>query len=397
MRSLLRLLLLCAATSSADAHGALLSPMTRRGNTGYENDPVRFDSEAWVCRHATPNANVPLHAVTAGTNMPIQWDFSAAHVGDCAVFISYDVALPLAQQQYFKIANLPKCRDQNRMDVDIAMPAWLPAGQAILRWDWYALHQGPNSPEYYSQCVDLTITSTSSTTVESIVKYPIIGIYPPAGAGAYRNAFGNGKNIGEPGFIMTGPACADATSTDNNCPLSANNGNGGDITGGGGGGTASPPPPQDGGGGGGGGGGTEPGPPACVAVVYTVGQGETLSDIAAKHSEHAIDWQQICDENGLVDCDAIFVGQPLTIPCDDNLQTAAPSGQGTGGGGGGGGGAGMAVGVSFALLASGAMIAFAIYKRRGEEAVPPPPPGRPMYAAKDEISTTSVALGETNA
>ena len=68
-------------------------------------------------------------------------------------------------------------------------------------------------------------TATSATTVESIVKYPIIGIYPPPGAGAYRNAFGNGKNIGDPGFIMTGPACADAMSPDNNCPLSADNGN----------------------------------------------------------------------------------------------------------------------------------------------------------------------------
>jgi len=29
---------------------------------------------------------------------------------------------------------------------------------------------------------------------------------------ADRNAFGNGKNLGDPGFIMTGPACADAMS-----------------------------------------------------------------------------------------------------------------------------------------------------------------------------------------
>jgi len=44
-------------------------------------------------------------------------------------------------------------------------------------------------------------------------QYPIIGAYPNAQTdGGYRNAFGDGKNIGDPGFIMTGPACAAAAA-----------------------------------------------------------------------------------------------------------------------------------------------------------------------------------------
>ena len=166
-------LLLATLVSTAEGHGALTVPTTRRGNTGYENDPVAFDSEAWVCRHAVRNPDVPLFEIEAGQKTQITWSFSAAHVGDCAVFLSYDVTKPLdsivkvpmqpsrsrgpppikaparchrfhcfwacrlAEQRYFKIANLPKCKDQNRLPVDIDMPDWLPGGEAILRWDWH--------------------------------------------------------------------------------------------------------------------------------------------------------------------------------------------------------------------------------------------------------------------
>ena len=89
------LLLATTLVGTAKGHGSLTVPTTRRGNTGYENDPVKFDTEAWVCRHAMKNPDVPLYPAMAGQITQLTWHFSAAHVGDCAVFLSYDVDKPL--------------------------------------------------------------------------------------------------------------------------------------------------------------------------------------------------------------------------------------------------------------------------------------------------------------
>ena len=136
-----------------------MEPITRRGNQGYEDDPVRFNSPQWVCHHASRNSNVPLHRVTGGQKTQLLWEFGALHIGDCALYISYDYTLPLVDQQYFKIANLPDCKAQSNQRVDIDLPTWLPGGQAILRWDWYGVHGGVNNPEFYVQCVDIDITA----------------------------------------------------------------------------------------------------------------------------------------------------------------------------------------------------------------------------------------------
>jgi len=358
-------LLLATLVSTAEGHGALTVPTTRRGNTGYENDPVAFDSEAWVCRHAVRNPDVPLFEIEAGQKTQITWSFSAAHVGDCAVFLSYDVTKPLAEQRYFKIANLPKCKDQNRLPVDIDMPDWLPGGEAILRWDWYGLHQGAGNPEFYSQCADLNVKpGPRAVTTESIVKYPIIGAYPKAkvggqSTGAYRNAFGSGKNLDDPGFIMTGPPCADKDSPLNNCDLTKTAEGGGAIDGG------------DGDGGDGGGGDTAE-PPACSPILYTVQMGDTLTSIADANSlTQQVDWIQICSANTLPDCNVIEVGQELTIPCDVNLSAQLEADDSDGGSDGGSGG--VIAGVVITLLLAGALIAFAIWRYKKPAAAPPPP------------------------
>jgi hypothetical protein len=143
------LVVLLLRSELAAAHGALLAPTTRRGGTQYENDPVQSNvAEAFVCRHAARNAAVPLHQLTAGGTMQLTWNFGAAHVGDCAVFVSYDVLLARSAQRYFKVANLPKCREQNNQPMSFTLPTWLPGGEAIVRWDWYALHVFP-SVEFY--------------------------------------------------------------------------------------------------------------------------------------------------------------------------------------------------------------------------------------------------------
>ena len=371
-------------------HGALMDPTTRRGNKGYEDDPVRFDSEAWVCHHANPAPNLPLHPVTAGGKATLLWEFGALHVGDCALYISYDVTLPLAQQNYFKIANLPDCKAQSNQNVEVDLPPWLPGGAAIMRWDWYGVHGGPNNPEFYVQCVDIDITPTASavTPADITAKFPIIGAYPRRGY------------VG-----MTGPACADKESTLNNCALTKDSTMpvpGGTITPGSGGGT--PPGDTDGGGGGGDSGGGNDGgddgrdePEGCSAVQYTVEEGDTLTSIAAAHPEQQIVWSQICSTNDLANCDNITVGMVLTIPCDPMLPSE--SAQSTGGGGGGGEDGGAVFGVFCLIVFFGALIAGYIYKRGlpgghllGIEAVPAPPPGKPTYAIEAERRTTTTSI-----
>ena len=104
-----------------------------------------------ICHHAQPNPNVPLHPFLAGGKATLQWVFGALHVGDCAVYLSYDHEKSLAEQQYFKIANLPDCKSQSGQNVEIDLPSWLPGGQAVMRWDWYGVHGGANNPEFYAR------------------------------------------------------------------------------------------------------------------------------------------------------------------------------------------------------------------------------------------------------
>lgn len=190
---------------TAHGHGRLVSPIPRYGtgtNNGAENAPVTFGSDQWVCRHDGPVAVT--REITPGGTLDLQWDFSAAHVGDCAVYLSYDVSSTRAEQKFFKIANLPKCRENNNQVVTINIPDWLQAGQVVVRWDWYALHQHP-SVEFYSQCYDAMVTGNNGPQT-GLYTYKINNpdLYPAnanTGVG-YRNAFNNGEQY------MTGPPCA---------------------------------------------------------------------------------------------------------------------------------------------------------------------------------------------
>merc|ERR1719436_1393607 len=89
------------------AHGKLTRPIPRDGisvgRAGLdENNPVSFElgcsgpmnrCDAFVCREAAPNPSVNMAQVTAGSTLQLQWSFTAFHVGDCSVYISYDVEL----------------------------------------------------------------------------------------------------------------------------------------------------------------------------------------------------------------------------------------------------------------------------------------------------------------
>jgi len=290
------------------AHGRLSVPTTRFP-TGYENDPVPSNNDdTFVCRN---DVTAPATTITAGETMDLYWDFGAAHVGDCAVYISYDYSSSKSEQQYFKIANLYKCKDQNRQTVTINLPSWLPAGQAVVRWDWYALHVYP-TVEFYSQCADVTIIAGDDpVAVDTLTTYPIINpaLYPANGADGvgYRNPFANTEQY------MTGPPCAKGY-TGNDCDLTASGTTGyidvGDIT------PVASPTPQP----------TSPGddPPtaepsiANECEIYEVLDGDTISAIADSYTNNDMNvtWEKICSFNALEDCNVIDIGDDLMIPCD---------------------------------------------------------------------------------
>merc|ERR1719188_2033966 len=149
------------------------------------------------------------------------------HVGDCAVYLSYDTGRPRRTMRWVKIANLPDCRSRINENVPITIPAELPAGNAVLRWDQYALHQVANVPpfiEWFIQCADVTFTSSSTRSWESFNTFSIIDndgtpAYPSS-ASSYRSPYTQGQSApGEPGFWMTGPACVDDSL--NQCALTA--------------------------------------------------------------------------------------------------------------------------------------------------------------------------------
>ena len=101
-----------------------------------------------MCRHAKANPAIQPAHVVAGEKLGVLWDMTALHVGDCSLYISYDVNKSRWLQQYVKITNMPSCRKQDSQMVDIDIPAALPAGRAIPRWDWRALHRFPKV-EFY--------------------------------------------------------------------------------------------------------------------------------------------------------------------------------------------------------------------------------------------------------
>ena len=103
----------------------------------------------------TADVTPPPQAIAGGT-MTVQYATSAPHVGDCAFYVSYDWDKPRSQMQFFKFANVPDCKSRQLVDIQLSLPPWLPAGNAVLRWDWYALHVTvrafAHSPERWPTC-----------------------------------------------------------------------------------------------------------------------------------------------------------------------------------------------------------------------------------------------------
>jgi hypothetical protein len=54
----------------------------------------------------------------AGQPLTIRWYMSAAHVGDCAVYLSYDADVADAQKTWFKIWEMMDCKSKKIHSVD---------------------------------------------------------------------------------------------------------------------------------------------------------------------------------------------------------------------------------------------------------------------------------------
>jgi len=133
------------------------------------NDPATHPGrQSLVCRVPNGHSSTPNIDVTAGQILELKWELTAAHPGDGGLWISYDASFSNTQDmRFFKIANFPQLRLMNRKRVKVLLPSWLPSGQAVLRWDWYATHNQPYT-EFFVNCVDINIQSSSLVLPSSI-------------------------------------------------------------------------------------------------------------------------------------------------------------------------------------------------------------------------------------
>jgi hypothetical protein len=221
---------------STMGHGRLIKPKTRVGHTGYENDPIGFGGRPesqYICRHDAPNNALVPEEVSAGDKLTVQWVTTAAHVGDCALYMSYDGDKDLEDMRWFKIANKQDCKSFQNQDMQFDLPNWLPGGNAVLRWEWYALHVYPTI-EFYAQCTDIVVKPSAQSILPGNIPtfkvfengqkttLPLSGNDQPG----FRNAFSsNNQNWSpsNPSQFMTGPSCALTleNSSVNDCDLTA--------------------------------------------------------------------------------------------------------------------------------------------------------------------------------
>jgi len=222
------MLVLACLPLGCHAHWRLTKPVPRIGDGIYENNPLPPDAntkEDWVCRHPEENSNVRKPSLVAGSTFFVEYGGGATigHGGDCSVYISYDTARTRRAMRWVKIANLPDCKEQINQDVPLVLPQELPSGNAVLRWDQYALHQG-TFIEWFIQCADIVIASSSTRSWESFNSFSMIdnnGVPAyPSDVNKYRSLYRPDQaSPGASGFFMTGPACVDESI--NKCALTA--------------------------------------------------------------------------------------------------------------------------------------------------------------------------------
>ena len=180
------LLVLGAVPRTAAGHGFMTEPRTRAA------DHLKGDIRGWPIAGLPPRLmrrpclEMPVsRQFTEIRPGPLQLRFffgdGANHVGLCQVFLLD----PMHPAQKAKIGEMMDCarsdhRGPGRKGEDITghmtvtIPPTVPCDPAhcVLQWEWIATHISVTRPEYYDDCVDLTITGARQAEITAEVTTP---------------------------------------------------------------------------------------------------------------------------------------------------------------------------------------------------------------------------------
>ena len=180
------LLVLGAVPRTAAAHGFMTEPRTRAA------DHLKGDIKGWPIAGAPPRLTrrpcleMPVSRRFAEVRPgPLQLRFffgdGANHVGLCRVFL-LDPGHPAQKAEIGEMMDCARSdhRGPGRKGEDITghmtvtIPATVPCDPAhcVLQWEWIATHISVTRPEYYDDCVDLTITGAQRAGVTAEVTAP---------------------------------------------------------------------------------------------------------------------------------------------------------------------------------------------------------------------------------
>ena len=159
-----------------NGHGYLAKPATRdasrpSGTIWMQYMPI-FDSTSseFVCR------NLPIGnalKITAGDNVIVQQGVHASHPGPCYFYLGNEL-----RNEWYKFAEFENCETVMKNDYSLKIPNEVPScleKGCVLRWEWYALHLrnlNGGKIEYYTNCVDIELSSNSKCKPDVLLKLP---------------------------------------------------------------------------------------------------------------------------------------------------------------------------------------------------------------------------------
>eukprot|EP00732_Lithocolla_globosa_P004079 Lithocolla_globosa_v1_NODE_3549_length_1640_cov_113.752681.p1 type:complete len:442 gc:universal NODE_3549_length_1640_cov_113.752681:1471-146(-) len=222
---------LSALVGAVAGHGALTVPSPRldpqgRAASYIQDQPVfnmqgpmthadiTYTSNAMRCRdYSTPTTTVT--PLVAGGSVGMEWYLSATHPGDCFVYISHPDDDPANPSQWIKLAQFVGCGDLSNSGLGpnplasqshiVSIPSSFPAcDHCVLRWEWYSVQQVSNI-EFYVQCTDVSVSSSSTSAIPAGDVVTISGIeHLSLDINDYRKAYDG--QLGEE--YLVGPSLA---------------------------------------------------------------------------------------------------------------------------------------------------------------------------------------------
>ena len=171
---------------TAEGHGFMTEPRPRSA------DYLKGDVKGWPIAGAPPRftrrpcLDMPVSKRFVGVHPgPVQLRFffgdGANHVGLCRVFLLD----PMHPAQKVKIGEMMDCARSEHPGpgrkgeditghMNVTVPATVPCdpSHCVLQWEWIATHISITRPEYYDECVDLTITGARQAAVTAEATSP---------------------------------------------------------------------------------------------------------------------------------------------------------------------------------------------------------------------------------